>query len=94
MGVSRHICSANKAEIRILKKKFNRIADWKTDFKVQLTPERRMAFTVSMNELAERMEYLRRDKHANLRRELAEGEEPDYSFHYVLKKKNVKNRKI
>lgn len=94
MGISNKVCSANKVEIKELKTKISKITSWRYKYPGQLTRARRMDFAISMNNMSERIEYLRRDKHANLRREIAEGEEPDFDFTYVLKKRNVKNRKL
>lgn len=92
MGVSKRICSANKVELRTLKGKAIRILGLQKKYP-NMEIQRRMSLTVSLNEIMERAEYLRRDKNANNRvKEFAKGEDHDYDFTYVLKKKNVVNR--
>lgn len=93
MGVSVRICFENKVEMRALKVKAKRILKFHEDYP-EMSAERRMLFTVRLNEVMERVEYLKRDKNCNKRREIGEDEEPDYSFHYVFKKQQVKNRKL
>jgi len=84
MGISKRVSSANKIEIRELKGKIKRMKSWNESFPGQLTKERRMDFAISMSEMSERVDYLRRNK---------TGSEA-YEFSYVLKKKNVKNRTV
>lgn len=92
MGISKRVCSANKIEIKELRNKITKMSSWKYLFPEQLTKSRRLDFTIRMSEMTERIDYLKRDKHANLRKELQEGEEPNFDFKYILKKTNVKNR--
>ena len=93
MGVSKRICSANKVELRVVKLKAVRILGFQKEYP-NMNIERRMSLTVKLNEVMERAEYLRRDKNANERvKVFAKDEDHDYDFTYVLKKKNVKNRK-
>jgi hypothetical protein len=90
MGISKRICSENKVELRQLKAKATRILKFGEEYPEQLTMKRRMDLTVELNNIMERVEYLKRDKHANVR------EHPDenFEFHYVFKKGRVKNRKL
>ena len=88
--VSKRICSANKVEIRKLKKKAKRILSFQEDYAGQLTMKRRMDLTVALNDIMERVEYLRRNKHANDRKFPDE----NYEFTYVFKKERVKNRQL
>ena len=83
MGISKRVNSANKIEIRELKAKIKRMAGWNKDYPGQLSPSRRMDFTISMNEMSERIDYLRKNK---------TGSEA-FEFTYVLTKKRTKNRK-
>jgi len=89
MGISKRICHENKVEMGQLKIQTKRILEMNEKYPGQLNMQRRMNLTIRLNEIAERVEYLRRDKHANIR------EEPDknFEFQYVLKKSRVKNRK-
>lgn len=94
MGVSRRICSENKVEMRSLKGKAVRILGLQQGYP-DMNIERRMSLTVKLNEIMERVEMLKRDKNANVRvKEFEKDEDADYQFTYVLKKKNVKNRKL
>lgn len=94
MGVSIRICSENKVEINALKTKATRILKFHEDFP-EMNPERRMLFTVRLNEMMERVEMLKRDKNANVRTKTFEKDrDADYQFTYVLKKSKVKNRKL
>jgi len=94
MGVSIRICSENKVEMRALKAKAKRILKFHEQFP-DMSAERRMLFTVRLNEMMERVEMLKRDKNANVRTKTFEKDrDADYQFTYVLKKKNVKNRKL
>jgi hypothetical protein len=94
MGVSRRICSENKVEIRTLKKKTIRILKLQEGYP-SMNLDRRMSLTVKLNEIMERVEMLRRDKNANNRiKEFEKDKDADYQFTYVLKKENVKNRKL
>ncbi len=88
MGISKRISSENKVEIRELKKKIKRILKFQDEYTGQLTMKRRMKLTVRLNELSERVEWLQRDKHANVRRFPAD----NFDFTYVFKKQRVKNR--
>lgn len=94
MGVSTRICSENKVEMRMLKKKAVRILGFKEKYP-SMNLDRRMSLTIKLNEIMERVEVLRRDKNANVRVKKFEKDiDADYQFTYVLKKKNVKNRKL
>ena len=90
MGISKRICSENKVEMRELKAKAKRILGFQRDYTGQLTMKRRMDLTIRLNEIMERVEFLQRDKNANVRRYPAE----NFDFKYVFKKSRVKNRKL
>ncbi len=93
MGISKRICSENKVEMRMLKDKSKRILKFHEQYP-EMNPERRMLFTVRLNEIMERVEYLKRDKNANVRVKTFEKDsDADYQFQYVFKKSRVKNRK-
>jgi len=92
MGVSKRICTANKVELRSLKAKAKRILSFHKQYP-DMSGERRMLFTVRLNEIMERVEYLKRDKNCNNRSPIGENEESPYSFQYVLTKERIKNRK-
>jgi len=82
MGVSKRMNSVNRTEIRELKRKLTKMGSWPKLYPGQLTPSRRLDFTIRMNEMSERVDYLRRNKTGS----------KEYDFTYVLKKKRVKNR--
>jgi len=90
MGISKRICSENKVEMRQLKAMAKRILGFQRDYPGQLTMKRRMDLTIRLNEIMERVEYLQRDKHANIR----ENPDENFDFRYVFKKSRVKNRKL
>jgi len=83
MGVSKRICSANKAEIRELKGKAKRILEFQNSYP-QMNIQRRMSLTISLNEIMERVDYLKRNKNNS----------SAYDFTYVYKKNRVKNRTL
>lgn len=82
MGVSKKVNSVHKIEIRELKAKIKKMSMWKYKYPGQLTSSRRLDFAIKINEMSERIEYLRRNKTGS----------KEYEFTYVLKKRNVTNR--
>jgi hypothetical protein len=83
MGVSKRVCAANKDEMRSLKAKAKRILSLKEKYPQQ-SMDRILSLTVKLNEIMERVEYLKRNKNSS----------SAYDFTYVYKKERVKNRKL
>ena len=79
------ICAENKIEIKLLKGKVKRISSFSNKYP-NMGNDRRMLFAVRMNEMFERIKYLR------INRLNSQSSLWDYTL--VLKKKNVKNRKL
>jgi hypothetical protein len=82
MGVSKRVCAANKIELKKNIAIIKRISKFSKDFP-SMGMERRMRFTVQLNDLHEKNEMLRRNKNNS----------DAYEFTYVYKKAHVKNRK-
>jgi len=83
MGVSKRICSANKVEIRQLKTDIGRVENLRKNYP-GMSDSRRMDLAVKLNELFERVDYLRRNKNNS----------EAYDFKYVFKKRRVQNRQL
>lgn len=85
MGIATRMCSENKKEIRGIKRVIERLH--KIRFKYpEMTIDRKMQFAVKMNQLFERMKYLRINK--------LNSQAKEWDFTYVFKKDRVKNRMI
>lgn len=79
------LCAENTREIRGLKAKLKRIHSFNTKYP-GMGSERRMQFAVRMNEMFERIKYLRMNR--------LNSQSPEWDFTLVLKKDRVKNRKL
>ena len=79
------ICTENRIEIRSLKGKVKRILQLGTTYPT-MSSERRMKAAVRMNEMVERIKYLRMNR--------LNSQSPEWDFTLVLKKDRVKNRKL
>ena len=73
----------NRKELKELKVKAQRILLLSEKYP-DMDLDRRMSLTVKLNEIMERVEFLKRNRNNS----------SAYEFTYVLKKKNVKNRKL
>lgn len=78
------ICTENRKEIKALKAKVKRILQLGTDYP-SMSSERRMKAAVRMNEMVERIKYLRMNR--------LNSQSPEWDYTLVLKKDRVKNRK-
>lgn len=79
------LCTENKIEIRTLKAKVKRILSFSSEYP-GMGSERRMQFAVRMNEMVERIKYLRINR--------LNSQSPEWDYTLVLKKDRVKNRKL
>lgn len=79
------ICTENKIEIKTLKAKIKRILQLGTDYP-DMSTERRMKAAIRMNEIVERIKYLKVNR--------LNSQSPEWDFTLVLKKERVKNRKL
>lgn len=83
MGIATRMCSENKKEIRGIKKTIERLKEIRFQYPDMIL-NRKMQFAVKMNELFERMKYLRVNK--------LNSQSKEWDFTYVFKKDRVKNR--
>jgi len=83
MGIARRVCSENKIEMRSIKGKIQRIVKIREKYP-NLTLERKMQFAVTLNDMFERLKYLKMNK--------LNSQSPEWDYTIVYKKDRVKNR--